>query len=209
MPQSIPSSISATGVKALTATMGPAAIAKHLGIARSSVTGCWAMWHERQSVRHLRGRRHNGRWLHRWYRLPSTPRSWGSLTPAAIGLGRYPQMREAGSSICEADDQQRHTDPPTPSRASPVSRPEPRRLAKWPFADVVTAGRDWEFHACAQQVVSRPCHRRYCYEQKKLYGDHASTQPPNGPRNRPTSNRVAASAVQSSLGTYCSAMGSG
>jgi DNA invertase Pin-like site-specific DNA recombinase len=32
-----PASISATDVKALTATMGPAAIAKHLGIARSSV----------------------------------------------------------------------------------------------------------------------------------------------------------------------------
>jgi DNA invertase Pin-like site-specific DNA recombinase len=32
-----PASINATDVKALTATMGPAAIAKHLGIARSSV----------------------------------------------------------------------------------------------------------------------------------------------------------------------------
>ncbi len=32
-----PSSINATEVKALTATMGPAAIAKHLGIAWSSV----------------------------------------------------------------------------------------------------------------------------------------------------------------------------
>jgi DNA invertase Pin-like site-specific DNA recombinase len=32
-----PASINATGIKALAATMGPTAIAKHLGIARSSV----------------------------------------------------------------------------------------------------------------------------------------------------------------------------